>query len=195
MLDDIRSAQDDLGKAKCQYCGLNEPSTVDHYLPKSDYPEFCVLAINLLLCCYDCNNRKGETGLINGRRQFVNLYFDSLPQSRYLFATIVYIGDSPKVTFQLQNNGSIQPTLFGTINDHFQHLDLLHRYGEHVHLFISEVKGAVRSVSQRMNAQSVASFLRGMAAEDSVLYGLNSYRVALLFGLAGSSAFIHDCLR
>lgn len=42
----------------CPYCLLNPPSTWDHYLPQSIYPEFSVLPINLVYVCADCNKIK-----------------------------------------------------------------------------------------------------------------------------------------
>ena len=40
-----------LGKiehTKCPFCGLNESSTLDHYLPKKAYPEFSIFSLNLV---------------------------------------------------------------------------------------------------------------------------------------------------
>lgn len=45
---------------QCPYCMLNEPNTWDHYLPKTFYPEFSVLHLNLVYVCWSCNHRKRE---------------------------------------------------------------------------------------------------------------------------------------
>ena len=58
LLTAIKNNQTSEAKSKCQYCGINKPKTIDHYLPISLYPEFAVLAINLLPCCNECNKKK-----------------------------------------------------------------------------------------------------------------------------------------
>ena len=37
--------------AKCPYCLLNTPNTLDHYFDKSDYPDYSVYTPNLVPCC------------------------------------------------------------------------------------------------------------------------------------------------
>lgn len=44
---------------KCHYCGINMVDTFDHYLPKSLFPEYSVMPINLFPCCAQCNRKKG----------------------------------------------------------------------------------------------------------------------------------------
>ena len=44
--------------AFCPYCLLNKPNTLDHYLGKTEYPEYSILIKNLVPCCYDCNQKK-----------------------------------------------------------------------------------------------------------------------------------------
>jgi len=45
---------------RCPRCGGSRPGTLDHHLPKSDYPEFAVYPKNLLACCQECNGKKGQ---------------------------------------------------------------------------------------------------------------------------------------
>lgn len=41
---------------KCPFCGgIGRPKNLDHYLPKTHYPQFSILPINLVPCCRDCN--------------------------------------------------------------------------------------------------------------------------------------------
>lgn len=44
----------------CPYCMLNEPNTWDHFLPKTFYPEFSALHLNLVYVCWSCNHRKHD---------------------------------------------------------------------------------------------------------------------------------------
>lgn len=50
--DSIMSAAMD----RCPYCGgIGTPKNLDHYLPKSRYPQFAILPYNLIPACRDCN--------------------------------------------------------------------------------------------------------------------------------------------
>lgn len=58
----------------CEYCGKENLKiykwhekkdesimcTVDHFLPKKDYPLLKEDPSNLFICCYNCNNKKGS---------------------------------------------------------------------------------------------------------------------------------------
>lgn len=45
---------------ECPYCGYPfSPDTLDHFLPKDDWPEFAIMANNLVPQCQDCAPIKG----------------------------------------------------------------------------------------------------------------------------------------
>ena len=52
-----------LGSARfdaCPYCNATTVDSLDHALPRTVYPEFSVLAQNLVPACGQCNRKKGE---------------------------------------------------------------------------------------------------------------------------------------
>lgn len=50
----------DHGLVECPYCGHPfVPDTLDHFLPKDDWPEFAIMANNLVPQCQDCAPIKG----------------------------------------------------------------------------------------------------------------------------------------
>lgn len=49
------------GLLTCPYCGnIGTPDTIDHYLPKADYPEFSIFSDNLVPSCFHCNNNRKD---------------------------------------------------------------------------------------------------------------------------------------
>lgn len=42
----------------CPICGVRTVSTLDHYLPKSEYPLLVITLPNLIPSCFDCNHDK-----------------------------------------------------------------------------------------------------------------------------------------
>lgn len=47
-------------KGKCAICSIGVASTLDHYLPKAEYPTLCVFPANLVPECQSCNKNKGD---------------------------------------------------------------------------------------------------------------------------------------
>ena len=68
---------------KCPYCGLGHVSTLDHYLPKSEFPIFSILPNNLIGCCRDCNTIKR-----NIVSNTIHPYYDDFTKTQWLFAKV-----------------------------------------------------------------------------------------------------------
>lgn len=64
----------------CPFCGLpSPPNTLDHYLPRSVYPEYSILSKNLIPCCSECNtNKSTHITARNGKRSAIHVYYDTL---------------------------------------------------------------------------------------------------------------------
>ena len=67
--DMMRSWAKDINVISCPYCNLNyvnssfdnsTRSEFDHYYPKSLFPYLCISLYNLVPCCHDCNQKKGD---------------------------------------------------------------------------------------------------------------------------------------
>ncbi|MEA9728408.1 hypothetical protein VDF12_16155 [Xanthomonas campestris pv. raphani] len=61
---------------KCPYCSLGQATTLDHYLPKSRFPQFSVAVANLVPSCKDCQSKKGRDYAVNKGTQTLHPYFD-----------------------------------------------------------------------------------------------------------------------
>ena len=74
----------------CPSCGEEgSPSTIDHYLPKEDYPHFSVTPANLTPMCDACQTAKGqETVDKGGRRIFLHPYFDEFLTAQVVRLTL-----------------------------------------------------------------------------------------------------------
>lgn len=67
----------------CPFCGFNTCKELDHFAPRSLFPEHSCHHVNLIPLCHDCNNDKGNKWLdTNGQQIFFNAFFDEpLPDS------------------------------------------------------------------------------------------------------------------
>ena len=62
----------------CAMCGSTNVTSLDHILPKEDYPELAVFSYNLVPSCQPCNNRRAKKGAFSDTPGFVHPYFDSV---------------------------------------------------------------------------------------------------------------------
>ncbi|MCH7352450.1 MULTISPECIES: HNH endonuclease [unclassified Acinetobacter] len=61
----------------CPYCGqTNLVTTLDHYLPQADFPQYSVFTSNLLPSCGTCNNGKLNSIATKYEEQPINPYYD-----------------------------------------------------------------------------------------------------------------------
>lgn len=86
---------------RCPICGLTECSEMDHYIPRSLFPEYSSHASNLIPLCHDCNQDKHDYWLDHrGERLFFNAFFDKLP-TKIIDCTITINRGFPQVKISL----------------------------------------------------------------------------------------------
>lgn len=88
-------------KGKCPLCGgIGHVRTLDHYLPKANFPLYSVLPANLVPCCRDCNSDKLNSFSATKDGQTIHPYFDGdrFFVEKWISATVVP-GDPPVVSF------------------------------------------------------------------------------------------------
>src|SRR5204862_24909 len=75
-----RSIYDDILAAAggfCPLCGeLGQARTLDHYLPKANFPAYSVFPENLVPCCRDCNTGKNSSFPATRDKQALHPYLD-----------------------------------------------------------------------------------------------------------------------
>ncbi len=62
----------------CPYCALTEAKQIDHFLPKSIFPEFSLYLPNMIVICTDCNTSKDNIAIntTTNTRFALNPYHD-----------------------------------------------------------------------------------------------------------------------
>ena len=180
---------------KCQFCGIEIISTYDHYVPKETHPEFSVHAHNLIPCCSTCNNKKRMTFLTNlGERAIINLYYDAIPNDRYLFSKIEFKNNVPVANFYLQKPSSHSECLFRLVSEHYSKLDLVKRYRENAAEILSEARASIISHAHPDSDAVVKGWLTTEAENFSKQYSENHWKVALFTAMAESDEYISSCL-
>lgn len=174
----------------CPNCTLTDCSQLDHYMPKSLFPEFSANPLNLMQCCSICNQKKLNRWLNGVQPIFLNLYIDDLPPIQYLFVDITMADGIRRFRFYLQNPGSIDPILFGRIESHYQALDLCKRFADRSDNVIGEIhRDYIASKNAKVTPLQFWEMQRSRAMQDQTFFGFNYWRSILLLECCNNSSF------
>ncbi len=177
----------------CQNCTIDEARTMDHLLPKEDFPEFSIHPQNLFPSCTVCNGHKSTNYVKNGQALFLNLYLDHLPQNQYLFVDVKIDLRKKKITtnFKLHNDGNINGDFFNTIESHYLRLHLLSRFSHNCNDTISELKNTVRaSMEEGVPLTTIINIIKRKSTKDKVHLGVNHWKIVLTEKLIEDPKFI-----
>lgn len=73
----------------CPYCTIKLVKTIDHFLPKSQYPSYSISPINLVPCCRDCNTDKKIDFPTSSNDQTFHPYFDDVENDIWIKAVLM----------------------------------------------------------------------------------------------------------
>lgn len=178
----------------CQYCTINSYSTFDHYLPKEDFSEYAVMAINLLPCCPECNTKKNDFWIEGTNLLFINLYYDPLPSEQYLFCEVVYVNDVPRVRFFLDNRNLSRNRLFRIISTHYQRLNLLERFRNLSNSEITNLEIEIKSNHRGSTRSEIRRMIRAEIRELKRVYGQNYWRAIIKESLISNREFMQSLI-
>lgn len=107
----------------CPLCGTEStPDTLDHFLPKEEFPEFAFMTKNLYICCASCNVKKSVLfGERYSERFTINPMFDELCGKR-LYDFEVMLGKS--ILFNPVVSSSLSVEEKNLVQRHFHNLQL-----------------------------------------------------------------------
>jgi len=173
---------------ECPFCGIGEPTTLDHYLPKEDFPEFSVLSKNLIPICSACNsNYKGEAWIEHGKRLFIHTYYDSFPDEIF-FRAEVSIDKGIVIEFSSIEN--IDEKYFSDIfKSHFKRLSLKKRYKIKASAEIKRKRRSLEKIYVKGSKEEVSNSLKEEAEDLKHELGKNHWKTVLYSALSNSSDF------
>ncbi len=119
---------------KCPLCGVRDVTDLDHYAPRSIFPEYSVHPKNLIPTCHECNTVKDNVWLTKGGHRIVfNSYFDNPLSILVLLNSEIKIDqrDMPYVALGV-NVPDVRPKGYGIMIRTLHKLDLIPLYWEQV---------------------------------------------------------------
>ena len=181
-----------LGSARfdaCPYCNATTVDSLDHALPTTVYPEFTVLAQNLVPACGPCNRKKGQECFKKSGMNLMHPYFVQIPDAPILFASVVVEEREVTWEFYLQQNGHIDDGQFESIDNLFKLLDLADLYHQVSVGDIIDRTGHLNELHQGGGAAEVRRYFEMEADSSRKSRGENYWKTAILRALAKSADF------
>lgn len=178
--------------ARCPFCGISESSTLDHYLPKEQYPEFSIFPKNLVPSCAICNTRKRDRILDEGTnvRMFLHPYYDEIPDLTFLAVRARMVTDALILSYRLIRPAGMARRTFHHLRSHFNELDLADRYRrmslEHLG---GQYPSLRRAYGAAEDAERVAEKLNEGAEDFEEVSGPNYWLAKLYRALASNYDF------
>jgi hypothetical protein len=183
-LEELASQIYEAAEFRCPMCNFEQAATLDHFLPKGSYPEFSVLARNLIATCNTCNHKKGARPA-NG---FVHAYFDELPNQQILVATTLWEPEL-HVSYAPAVEPGVEANLFERLVNQFQILRLEDRFAREGGYVLAEIMSNCAEPYGRGGSALVKAELVRQAEVSEAVYGINHYKTALLKALADDGHF------
>ncbi len=190
----ITTVLDNRAMNTCQYCTIVPVGSLDHIVPKDEFPEFSINPKNLLPACTTCNSHKNENWKENNKTLFLNLYTDILPNDQYLFVDLVITPNNIQPAFELRNVNNINPDFFELLETHYSRLHLPQRFKKESHKVISELTNLISGSIGILDENQVKQIILNKIEGDKNLFGTNYYKSVLEEALINDQAYLDSIL-
>ncbi|RCW92419.1 HNH endonuclease [Winogradskyella arenosi] len=190
----ITTVLDNRAMNTCQYCTIAPVGSLDHIVPKGEFPEFSVNPKNLLPACTTCNSHKNENWKESNKTIFLNLYTDILPSEKYLFVDLLITANNIQPTFILRNTNNIDLDFFELLVSHYTKLHLLERFKQESHKIISELTHLICNFINSTPLNLLKTNILSKIEDDKAVFGCNYYKSVLEEALINNQQYLDSIL-
>ncbi len=174
----------------CPLCNQRVVKTLDHYLPKADYPSLAVTPLNLVPACSDCNKDKLDRNAASAAEQTLHPYFDAVDDAVWLVAEIQE-SSPPAAVFAVRAPASWAATKRRRVETHFLAFGLGVLYAAQSGAELVSIRYALAEVAECGGADAVRAFLN-QQARSRAMVSRNSWSAALYSALSASQWFCSE---
>ena len=160
----LEKMRNDHGLLFCPSCGEDgAPGTLDHYLPKTEYPELSVCLVNLTPMCSKCQGKKSDDYLTeDNEKAFLHPYFDQIDEC--LFSINIEPPFNNPLRFSIILKNTVNGELKRLVESHIAGIDFINRveiFCENKHLHLLKLMAEEREDEEPLKAeQLIRRFLR-----------------------------------
>ena len=174
---------------KCPFCGgIGRPKSLDHYLPKANYPLFSVFPHNLVPACRDCNTAKSNSLATNANEQVLHPYFDNdfYFSVQWIFARVVQT-EPCSLEFYVIPPDTWQDISKDRVRQHFNDFDLAKRYSIQTAEELSTVIDQRKEFMRELTPERFREYLRSVV--NSTALFANHWKRVMYQALANDAWF------
>lgn len=171
----------------CPLCGCGRVASLDHYLPKSRFPELAVTPTNLIPSCLDCNGSKLASTPTTRGEQTLHPFFDEFDGEVWLSARIY--DDKPGVfLFEVSAPARWSPKVVARLETHLHVFELKRLFASQA---ASEYSGAVGRFKGTLERVGTAGLIDELERHQKSLEDdqRNSWQAAMYRALSSSTWF------
>lgn len=173
---------------RCPLCGHREATTLDHYLPKGQYPRLSVVPVNLVPSCKDCNTGKLSEFPTSAFDQTLHPYYDDIENVCWLQASVN--STLPiSISYSVSAPAAWDKTLTARVEAHMTGFNINLLYASQAARRLSGMKANLQRIyDSGAGANGVQCYL-SHEADSNAAVNLNSWETALFRALASSHWF------
>jgi hypothetical protein len=169
---------------RCPLCGQRVVSTLDHHLPKSQYPALSVVPINLIPACADCNKAKIDSVPKTASQETIHPYFDDVESDLWLYAKVVETSPAA-LHFFVESPIACDAAKAKRIKYHFKVFKLSYLYTSHAATELVNIRDRLAQLFFQAGYEGVVAHLNEEAKSRQSTY-MNSWQTAMYKALASS---------
>ena len=171
----------------CPLCSHRLVETLDHYLPKSDFPRLVVTPINLIPSCFPCNKLKSDISASIPEEESLHPYFDNIESEIWLSAKVNKT-TPPSLTFYVEYNKNCSALLNERIQNHFELLLLNKLYSTQAAVKLANLYFRLDSLYKSSGKLGVQKYLKD-ESDSRFSNNKNSWQTAFFIALHNDAWF------
>lgn len=175
-------------RGRCPMCGPRPVGTLDHYWPKSPHTSLAVHPTNLVPCCWECNNRKGEFQPTCRGEELLHPYVDDLGPEVWLNCEIIEIGGGQAFLFYPIQPASWSATTFERVCHHFSFFELDELYASQAANELESIRHSLAELRADGGADGVRAHLE-REARSRERHEANGWQAGMYRAMASSTPF------
>lgn len=145
----------------CPLCSHREVTTLDHHLPKAEYPRLSVVPINLVPACSDCNKSKLVRYPTKPEQETLHPYFDNIENDLWLTATVNQT-TPPTIQYQVTPPAACEQLLADRVKFHFGSLLLAKLYSTQAAVELVQINLSLVNLHNTSGLEGVRKYLRSL---------------------------------
>lgn len=179
---------------RCPFCCVGLADSLDHHLPKANYPYLAVVPINLVPMCSICNKIKTASAPTTPEEHPLHPYFDHISSESWLDAELLTATSPVSVKFYVNPPDGWTAVLKSRVKNHFKSLHLNRIFSSNSANEMAGIKNILEMNFISGGAARVSEFLSNQAFSWTKV-NLNCWQAVLYSTLANSHWYCNGGFR